>query len=182
VARLDRGLDRGLEPAAEEVRLLPLRALRAAEARDLLGLPSVQGGATVLMSVEPLSNTLLLRGIPTRLATMSDLLARLDDPAAKGFAPFEVVRPVHLAPSALAAAVESAVCGADPTRRERMRLVADDATQLLFVRADEALMAEVRAAIAAADAPPPPPPPSPPLAPPMAPVEPTESAPNEPTR
>ena len=178
VARLDRGLDRGLEPAAEEVRLLPLRALRAAEARDLLGLPSLQGGATVLVSVEPLSNTLLLRGIPTRLATMSDLLARLDDPAAKGFAPFEVVRPVHLAPSALAAAVELAVCGADPTRRERMRLVADDATQLLFVRADEALMAEVRAAIAAADVPPP----SPPLAPPMAPVEPTESAPNEPTR
>jgi hypothetical protein len=59
-----------------------------------------------------------------------------------------------------------------------MRLVADDATQLLFVRADEALMAEMRAAIAAADVPPPPPPPSPPLAP----VEPTESAPNEPTR
>jgi type II secretory pathway component GspD/PulD (secretin) len=181
-ARVVARLDRGLEPAAEEVRLLPLRALGAAEARDLLGLPSVQGGATVLMSVEPLSNTLLLRGIPTRLATMSDLLARLDDPAAKGFAPFEIVRPMHLAPSALATAVESAVCGADPTRRERMRLVADDATQLLFVRADEALMAEVRAAIAAADVPPPPPPPSPPLAPPMAPVEPTESAPNEPTR
>jgi hypothetical protein len=84
---------------------------------------------------------------------------------------------VHLAPSALAAAVDSALCGADPARRERMRLVADDATQLLFVRADEALMAEVRAAIAAADAPPPPPP-----SPPLAPVEPTESAPNEPTR
>ena len=177
-ARVVARLDRGLEPAAEEVRLLPLRALRAAEARDLLGLPSVQGGATVLVSVEPLSNTLLLRGVPTRLASMSDLLARLDDPAAKGFAPFEVVRPVHLAPSALAAAVDSALCGADPARRERMRLVADDATQLLFVRADEALMAEMRAAIAAADAPPPPPPPSPPLAP----VEPTESAPNEPTR
>lgn len=151
VARLDRGLD----PAAEEVRLLPLRSLGAQEARTLLEPLSVQGGATVLVSQEPLSNTLLLRGAPARLAAMGDLLARLDDPAAKGFAPFEVVRPAHLAPSALAAAVESAVCGADPARRERMRLVADDATQLLFVRADESLMTEVRAAITAADVPPP---------------------------
>jgi len=101
------------------------------------------------------TNAIVLRGDAPELKPIGELIARLDDPMAKGLPPFEAVRIAHRTPGEVRTAVEGALAGIDASRRERLRLVADDALGFLFVRADETLIAEVRAAIAAADVPPP---------------------------
>ena len=170
----------------EEVRLLPLRGLRAAETVELVGSVTALGGPKPWLVAEPVTNSIVLRGDAPELKPIVELLARLDDPMAKDLPPFEAIRVAHRTPGEVRTAVESALAGIDAPRRERVRLVADDALGFLFVRADETLVAEVRAAIAAADVPPPadvlppaeaPAPPQPP-APPQQP----EAAPAEPTR
>ena len=157
-ARLDRGPE---QSRSEEVRLLPLRGLRATDAVELIGSVIPIGGPQPWIVAEPITNAVVLRGNAPDLKPLGELLARLDDPMAKGLPPFEVIQVEHRTPSevrtAIDAALASAVDGSDPARRERMRLVADDALGVLFVRADAALIAELRAAIAAADVPPPPP-------------------------
>lgn len=139
----------------EEVRLLPLRGLRAAETVELVGSVTALGGPKPWLVAEPVTNAIVLRGDAPELKPIGELIARLDDPMAKGLPPFEAVRIAHRTPGEVRTAVEGALAGIDASRRERLRLVADDALGFLFVRADETLIAEVRAAIAAADVPPP---------------------------
>jgi type II secretory pathway component GspD/PulD (secretin) len=51
----------------------------------------------------------------------------------------------------VAAEIAAALAAADEGRRERIRIVASDAANTLFVRADAELLAEVRALLALLD-------------------------------
>ncbi|MEY3144094.1 MAG: hypothetical protein RLY21_2587 [Planctomycetota bacterium] len=153
-ARIDRATERA---RTEEVCAVPLRGIRAADAVALVASVMSLGGAAPWLVAEPVTNVVVMRGDARDLKPLVELLARLDDPTAKSLPPFEAIQVSQRAASEVRAAVEVALAGSDAARRDRIRLVADDALGFVFVRADQALIAEVRAAIAAADVPPPPP-------------------------
>ena len=144
-ARLDRR-----SPCASELRIAPLRVLRASDAAALIRAASPVDAPAPAVSDEPMTNTVLVRGSIEEIVPAAELLGRLDEPAPKELSPFEAVRVSPLIPSEVAAFAQAQVAGADESRRDRLRLIASDALGVLFVRADPALLDEVRQAIRAA--------------------------------
>ena len=150
VAFADR-VERAVDP---EVRLMPLRSARAVElARSLQLIFAARGraltGQGIVVSVpefaaDERTNTLVVAGGAGLLPEVERLVARLDEPSAKDLAPLETIPLASARASDVASTIERIVIAADPGRRERARVVADDAAGVLLVRAEEAILAEIR--------------------------------------
>ncbi len=150
IAFADR-VERAVDP---EVRLMPLRSARAAElARSLQSIFAARGraltGQGIVVSVpefaaDERTNTLVVAGGAGLLPEVERLVARLDEPSAKDLAPLETIPLASARASDVASTIERIVIAADPGRRERARVVADDAAGVLLVRAEEAILAEIR--------------------------------------
>lgn len=150
IAFADR-VERAVDP---EVRLMPLRSARAGElARSLQSIFAARGraltGQGMVVSVpefaaDERTNTLVVAGGAGLLPEVERLVARLDEPSAKDLAPLETIPLASARASDVASTIERIVIAADPGRRERARVVADDAAGVLLVRAEDAILAEIR--------------------------------------
>ena len=147
--------DREERSVAPEVRLLPLKHARAAElARSLQAIFASRGrslsqqGIVVMLpefAADERTNMLVVAGGADASAEIDRLVATLDQPGAGAAQPLETIALASATPSAVAATVDRIVFAADATRRSQTQLVADDAAGVLLVRAEPAVLDEIRA-------------------------------------
>jgi type II secretory pathway component GspD/PulD (secretin) len=147
IARLD---GRWASAHRHAVLALPLRTLPPAEAVALLEDGRPFDGSGPVLVAEPVSGSVVLSGALEEAWWQTTVLSALDDPAVRRLPPFEAIRVTGQRASAVARAVLEAVNGADPARRDALRLVADDERGVLYVRVAPMLASEVRAALDAA--------------------------------
>ena len=147
--------DREERSIAPEMRLLPLRYARASElARTLQLIFAARGralsqqGIVVSMpefSSDERTNTLVVSGGAEVAPEIERIASKLDEPSASGKAPLETIPLTHARPTEVAATVEKLVVSADPARKERTQIVADDAAGVMIVRAEPLVLEEIRA-------------------------------------
>ena len=149
-SRLAARFDRSAAQARDELRVLPLRSIDANDAASILGLLCPQNGPTPVIEVASRSS-IVLQGEASILDMISAPLAELDKPGGRLPPAVEVLPVARRAAGEVAAEIAAALAAADEGRRERIRIVASDAANTLFVRADAELLAEVRALLALLD-------------------------------
>ncbi len=149
--------DREERALAPEMRLIPLKYAKASElARNLQAIFAARGrslsqqGIVVSapeFSADDRTNTILVAGGAEVAPEIQRIVSRLDEPSASGKLPLETIALANATPSEAAATIDKVVLALDASRRENTQVVADDAAGVLLVRADETVLAEIRAVL-----------------------------------
>lgn len=162
-------LDRFVElldqaPASEQstLKLYPLRHARAGDIEGTIrrvmrsrsrSLERATGTRSIdpEFAVDERTNALLVTASPEAFAEIDDLVATLDRDLGEQMAELEIVELASARPSRAAELIRDTILDVDQERRARTLVVADDASGLLLLRADEATRAEIDRVLARVD-------------------------------
>ena len=146
--------DREERTTTPEIRILPLKYAKASElARSLQAIYSARGRSLsqqgLVVSVpeftaDERTNTLVIAGSTESAPEIERIVARLDEPTITGKAPLETITLAHARPSNVMATIQSLVIDIDIERKEQTQIVADDAAGVMLVRAEPAVLQEIR--------------------------------------